>query len=117
MPPKAEPPAKKVLLGRPGNSVKAGIVGLPNVGKSSLFNLLCNQSVAAENYPFCTVRDNEPTPPLLLPPHGREGGREGEGRGKGRKEGKSEVMHIANTSLVYARAAPSQFLFCRSIPT
>jgi len=30
-----------------------GVVGLPNVGKSSLFNLLTEQAVAAENYPFC----------------------------------------------------------------
>lgn len=48
-----------VLLGRPGNSVKMGIVGLPNVGKSTMFNCL-NQSAlaAAENYPFCTLDPN-----------------------------------------------------------
>jgi GTP-binding protein EngB required for normal cell division len=39
----------------PSNNVKMGIVGLPNVGKSTFFNTLCNMSVAAENYPFCTV--------------------------------------------------------------
>lgn len=50
---------KKVLLGRPSNNVKMGIVGLPNVGKSTFFNLLCNMHVAAENYPFCTVRRND----------------------------------------------------------
>ena len=33
-----------------------GIVGLPNVGKSTFFNLLCDMHVPAENYPFCTVR-------------------------------------------------------------
>lgn len=56
MPPKKdEGPPKKVLLGRPSNNVKMGIVGLPNVGKSTFFNLLCNMHVAAENYPFCTV--------------------------------------------------------------
>ena len=38
--------------------LKAGIVGLPNVGKSSLFNALTAQAVAAENYPFCTVEPN-----------------------------------------------------------
>src|SRR3989338_3114846 len=32
-----------------------GIVGLPNVGKSTLFNALTKQSVPAENYPFCTI--------------------------------------------------------------
>ncbi len=38
--------------------LKAGIVGLPNVGKSSLFNALTAQGAAAENYPFCTVEPN-----------------------------------------------------------
>ncbi|MYD43877.1 MAG: redox-regulated ATPase YchF [Gammaproteobacteria bacterium] len=37
---------------------KCGIVGLPNVGKSTLFNALTNASVSAENYPFCTVEPN-----------------------------------------------------------
>lgn len=37
---------------------KCGIVGLPNVGKSTIFNALCRASVPAENYPFCTVDPN-----------------------------------------------------------
>ena len=38
--------------------LKLGIVGLPNVGKSSLFNALTSAGAAAENYPFCTVEPN-----------------------------------------------------------
>lgn len=41
-----------------------GILGLPNVGKSSMFNLLTQQSVAAENYPFCTIDPNESRCPV-----------------------------------------------------
>ena len=37
---------------------KCGIVGLPNVGKSTLFNSLTRASIAAENYPFCTIDPN-----------------------------------------------------------
>lgn len=39
-------------------SFKCGIVGLPNVGKSTLFNALTQGSVAAENFPFCTIKPN-----------------------------------------------------------
>jgi GTP-binding protein YchF len=37
---------------------KCGIVGLPNVGKSTLFNALTSAGIAAENYPFCTIEPN-----------------------------------------------------------
>jgi len=39
-------------------SIKCGIVGLPNVGKSTLFNALTRAQIAAENYPFCTIDPN-----------------------------------------------------------
>ncbi len=42
-----------VLMG-----IKCGIVGLPNVGKSTLFNALTKAQIAAENYPFCTIEPN-----------------------------------------------------------
>ena len=39
-------------------SIKCGIVGLPNVGKSTLFNALTASEIPAENYPFCTIEPN-----------------------------------------------------------
>jgi len=46
-------------FGRVRSNLKMGILGLPNVGKSSFFNLITSQNVAAENYPFCTIDPNE----------------------------------------------------------
>ncbi len=43
---------------------KCGIVGLPNVGKSTLFNSLTNATIAAENFPFCTIDPNVGVVPL-----------------------------------------------------
>ena len=59
MPPKKkEEPTKKVILGRSSNTLSMGLVGLPNVGKSTTFNVLSKMSVPAENYPFCTIDPN-----------------------------------------------------------
>ena len=59
MPPKKkEEPVKKIIFGRASNSLQMGLVGLPNVGKSTTFNVLSKLSVPAENYPFCTIDPN-----------------------------------------------------------
>merc|ERR1712142_1101629 len=64
------PPKKKgaeeetVMLGRFGTSLKVGIVGVPNVGKSTFFNVLTNSQIAAENFPFCTIDPNESRVPV-----------------------------------------------------
>lgn len=48
-------------------ALKCGIVGLPNVGKSTLFNCLTKAQVAAENYPFCTIEPNSGIVPVPDP--------------------------------------------------
>jgi hypothetical protein len=47
--------------------IRCGIVGLPNVGKSTLFNALTAAAVAAENYPFCTIEPNVGVVPVPDP--------------------------------------------------
>ncbi|MBI2383552.1 MAG: redox-regulated ATPase YchF [Gammaproteobacteria bacterium] len=47
--------------------IKCGIVGLPNVGKSTLFNALTKAQIAAENYPFCTIDPNVGVVPVPDP--------------------------------------------------
>merc|ERR1712179_12244 len=68
MPPKAKKgeteEKRPVLLGRLGTGLKIGIVGLPNVGKSTFFNILTKSEAAAENFPFCTIDPNEARVPI-----------------------------------------------------
>ncbi|XP_068194640.1 obg-like ATPase 1 isoform X1 [Antennarius striatus] len=65
MPPKkGEAPKPPPLIGRFGTSLKIGIVGLPNVGKSTFFNVLTKSQASAENFPFCTIDPNESRVPV-----------------------------------------------------
>lgn len=60
MPPKKQEEQHQApLLGRIGTNLKMGILGLPNVGKSTFFNVLTKSEAQAENYPFCTIDPNE----------------------------------------------------------
>ncbi|KAI0636143.1 P-loop containing nucleoside triphosphate hydrolase protein [Trametes polyzona] len=69
MPPKKAAAAeKKILLGRPGNNLKIGIVGLPNVGKSSFFNTLSKTDLGkAANFPYATINPEEARIPVPDP--------------------------------------------------
>jgi len=65
MPPKKKAEEeKKVLLGRIKTNLKVGIVGCPNVGKSTFFNVLTSSQVEAENFCFCTINPNEGRVPV-----------------------------------------------------
>ncbi|XP_076265804.1 obg-like ATPase 1 [Rhynchophorus ferrugineus] len=65
MPPKkVAEPERKPMIGRVGTNLKVGIVGVPNVGKSTFFNVLTKSSAAAENFPFCTIDPNENKVPV-----------------------------------------------------
>ncbi|XP_050329132.1 obg-like ATPase 1 isoform X2 [Bactrocera neohumeralis] len=65
MPPKKqEEPERKPLIGRIGTNLRIGIVGVPNVGKSTFFNVLTKSAAPAENFPFCTIDPNENKVPV-----------------------------------------------------
>jgi GTP-binding protein YchF len=55
------------LRASPDMPIRCGIVGLPNVGKSTLFNALTRAQIAAENYPFCTIDPNVGVVPVPDP--------------------------------------------------
>lgn len=60
MPPKKNVEEKKILLGRPGNNLKSGIVGLANVGKSTFFQAITRCPLGnPANYPFATIDPEE----------------------------------------------------------
>ncbi|KAL2758983.1 hypothetical protein ACRALDRAFT_1062064 [Sodiomyces alcalophilus JCM 7366] len=60
MPPKKQVEEKKILLGRPGNNLKSGIVGLANVGKSTLFQAITKSNLGnPANFPYATIDPEE----------------------------------------------------------
>lgn len=65
MPPKKQAVVERIRLGRPSNNLKMGIVGLPNVGKSSLFNVIakCDLGKSA-NFPYATIEPEEARVPV-----------------------------------------------------
>lgn len=65
MPPKkGDDQRRTAILGRIGTNLKMGILGMPNVGKSTFFNVLTESSAQAENFPFCTIEPNESRVPV-----------------------------------------------------
>ncbi|OZJ06889.1 Obg-like ATPase 1 [Bifiguratus adelaidae] len=67
MPPKKQVKEEKALLGRPSNNLKIGVVGMPNVGKSTFFNAITNSAASAENYPFCTIAQDPEESRVAVP--------------------------------------------------
>lgn len=61
MAPKKQEEERKPLIGRVGTNLR---VGIPNVGKSTFFNVLTKSQAAAENFPFCTIDPNESRVPV-----------------------------------------------------
>ena len=98
-------------FGRVRNNLRMGLVGLPNVGKSSLFNLFTEQSAAAENFPFCTVRGAR-----MRGPPGAASGARGPAGGDRGADSRAPLRPLSTAracrTRAHARAAPR-----RSIPT
>ena len=78
---------------------KCGIVGLPNVGKSTLFNALTEAGIAAENYPFCTIDPNVGIVPVPDPRLDQLAGLVA-GASKGEGLGNKFLSHVRETDAI-----------------
>ncbi|KAI1712079.1 50S ribosome-binding GTPase domain-containing protein [Ditylenchus destructor] len=108
------PPKKQVeetrppLLGRLGTNLKMGILGMPNVGKSTFFNVLTKSEAQAENYPFCTIDPNESRPLSRVPAFLNVVDI------AGLVKGASEGQGLGNAFLSHVGACDALFHLCRA---
>jgi len=127
MPPKkkVEEEEKVVIIGRLGTNLKCGIVGLPNVGKSTFFNVLTKtQIAAAENFPFCTIDPNESRVPVpdarfdFLVEHFKPASKVPAFLNitdiAGLVKGASEGQGLGNAFLSHIKACDAMFHLCRT---
>jgi len=127
MPPKkkGEEEEKVVLIGRMGTNLKCGIVGLPNVGKSTFFNVITKTSIAAaENFPFCTIDPNESRVPVpderfdFLCEHHKPASKVPAFLNitdiAGLVKGASEGQGLGNAFLSHIKACDAMFHLCRT---
>merc|ERR1712241_120588 len=126
MPPKKKVEEEKpIIVGRLGTNLRCGIVGLPNVGKSTFFNVLTKtQIAAAENFPFCTIDPNESRVPVpdarfdFLCDHHKPASKVPAFLNvtdiAGLVKGASEGQGLGNAFLSHIKACDAMFHLCRT---